>query len=178
MRRPIVLILLLVATAAPATGAHAAPCWPPPVAAAVIDPYREPPCRWCPGNRGITYGTDPGTPIRAVAAGHVTFSGEVAGTGYVVVELASGWRVTYGNLAERAVRQGATVVAGTLLGATAGEFHFGLRDRAEAGDPDRDTAYLDPTPYLGEWKYRVRLIPLDDRPARPAPAPTLRCGAG
>ena len=47
-----------------------------------------------------------------------------------------------------------------------------LRDRAAAG-PE---AYLDPTPHLGVWRYRVRLIPLAGEP-RPAPAPTLRCQA-
>ena len=32
----------------------------PPVAAPVVDPFREPPCAWCPGNRGIEYGPPAG----------------------------------------------------------------------------------------------------------------------
>ena len=170
MRRVTALILLLAIV--PAGPARAAQCWPPPTAAPVADPYREPACPWCPGNRGITYSTPPGTPVRAVAAGVVTFAGEVADAGYVVVELANGWRLTYGDLARRTVAAGDVVLAGSRLGTTAGELHFGLRDRAAAG-PE---AYLDPTQHLGVWRYRVRLIPLAGEP-RPAPAPTLRCQA-
>lgn len=174
--RPIVpLVVFLAVVAAPAS-ARAAPCWAPPVEAPVTDPFRAPACPWCPGNRGIEYGTPPGAAVRAVAAGTVTFAGDVAGTRYVVVELAGGWRVTYGNLADREVGRGDRVVAGQRLGTTAGRFHFGLRDRAAAGDPPGDDAYLDPTPYLGEWRYRVRLIPVDGVP-RPSPPPTLVCGA-
>ena len=39
----------------PATAADAAPCWFPPVTGTVTDPYREPPCPWCAGNRGLDY---------------------------------------------------------------------------------------------------------------------------
>ena len=151
--------------------ALAAPCWPPPTEARVSDPYRPPGCAWCPGNRGIEYATPAGTQVRSVAAGTVTFAGDVAGAVYVVVEVANGWRLTYGNLAEREVDRGDTVVAGSMLGRTAGRLHLGLRDRVEQG-PD---AYLDPTPYLGEWRRRPRLIPTDGSPGRAAPPPTLQC---
>ena len=151
----------------------AAACWEPPVAAPVVDPYRPPACPWCPGNRGVTFGTSPGAAVRAVAAGRVTFVGRIAGTVYLVVELANGWRVTYGNVAAPTVGQGDAVVTGVLLGRAAGEFHFGLRDRPEVGAD----AYLDPTPHLGVWRYRVRLIPTDGSPAAPAPPPVLHCAA-
>jgi murein DD-endopeptidase MepM/ murein hydrolase activator NlpD len=172
VRRPVVL-LAAICLAVPGGAALASPCWPPPVTAPVSDPYREPPCRWCPGNRGIEYATAPGAEVRAVAAGHVAFAGEVAGTLYVVTELANGWRLTYGGLAERTVSRGDAVVAGMLLGRTAGSFHLGLRDRAAAGDD----AYLDPTRYLGEWRHRPRLIPADGRAGVPAPPPALTCPA-
>ena len=66
----------------------------------VVDPFRAPACAWCPGNRGLEYAPPPGPPVRAVAAGVVTFTGVVAGTRYVVVDHArrlarrptAGWR--------------------------------------------------------------------------------------
>jgi hypothetical protein len=166
-----ILSLSAVLTAGVSRPVSAAPCWEPPVAAPVVDPYRPPACPWCPGNRGLTFGTSPGAEVRAAAAGRVTFAGPVAATVYLVVELANGWRITYGNLAELTVGHGDAVVAGMLLGYAAGDFHLGLRDRVAAGAD----AYLDPTPYVGVWRHRVRLIPTDGTPAAPAPAPTLHC---
>ena len=86
---------------------------PPPVragarrsSAPVADPFREPACAWCPGNRGIEYGTGAGRRScgrRRPAT--VTFAGVVAGTRYVVVDHADGrLRATYGNLASSALR--------------------------------------------------------------------------
>lgn len=167
MRRSIVtLVLALSIAVGRAAPVAAAPCWEPPASAPVVDPFREPACPWCPGNRGIAYGTPAGVAIHAVAAGRVTFSGDVAGTVYVVVALANGWQLTYGNLADVRVGAGDAIVTGLLLGRTAGEFHFGLRDAADE--------YRDPAPYLGTWRYRPRLIPLD-APAPPPPPPTLTC---
>lgn len=163
-----------VLVVAPPTPVAAGTCWVPPVAAAVIDPFRAPACPWCPGNRGLSFGTSPGVAVSAVAAGQVTFAGRVAGVVYVVVELADGRRVTYGNLAEPAVEVGDRAVAGMMLGRTAGVFHFGLRaPKDPAGGAD---TYLDPTALLGTWRYRLRLIPVGG-PAPPAPPPTLQCGS-
>jgi murein DD-endopeptidase MepM/ murein hydrolase activator NlpD len=148
--------------------AVAAPCWQPPVDAPVADPYREPACRWCPGNRGIEYRTRPGTPVRVVAAGRVTFAGSVAGERYVVVRHADGRRATYGNLASVAVGQGDAVVARSIIGVAARSTHFGLR---------RGGTYVDPTPYLGRPVTVARLIPVDGTPAAPPRPPRLRGAA-
>lgn len=167
--RPFCAIFLLVLAAwAGAGSVAAAPCWRPPVAAAIADPFRQPDCPWCPGNRGIEYATTSGDLVTSVAAGTVSFAGSIAGSRYVVVETANGWRITYGNLSDGHLRQGATVVAGMAIGAAAGAFHFGLRD----GD-----TYIDPAPYLGEWRFPVRLVPSDGSSAAPSQQPTLRCGA-
>jgi murein DD-endopeptidase MepM/ murein hydrolase activator NlpD len=96
----------------------------------------------------------------------VSFAGIVAGTVYVVVRHADGWRATYGNVDRTRVGAGDTVVAGSVVGLTAGSFHFGLRD----GD-----RYIDPAPYLGTPRGVVRLVPDDGSPAAPAPPPQLRC---
>ena len=146
----------------------AGPCWPQPVVGTVVDPFREPACRWCPGNRGIEYEVVAGSPVRAVAAGTVTFSGAIAGERYVVIELASGWLLTYGRVASTTLVAGDVVVQGSIVALTSERFLFGLRI---------DGGYADPAPYLGVAVGRSRLIPTDGRPARPSPPPALRCGA-
>ena len=160
------LLTLVASTWLPATVVHAGGCWSKPVAAAVTDPFREPECRWCPGNRGLEYATTAGTVVRAVAAGTVTFAGMVAGTTYVVVRHADGPRATDGNLEHRTVDVADTVVRGALVGRTAGRFHFGVRD----GD-----TYIDPAPFIGTLRWRTRLIPTDGSPAPPPPPPELVC---
>jgi murein DD-endopeptidase MepM/ murein hydrolase activator NlpD len=141
-------------------------CLLPPVSAPVADPFREPACPWCPGNRGLTYDVPAGTLVRAAAAGVVTFSGSVAGTFYLVVDHADGLRATYGELAGSPLRAGDVVVAGATVGPSAGGLHFGLR----IGD-----RYVDPAPYLGRLVERARLVPTDGSAARAAPAPRLQC---
>lgn len=141
-------------------------CWLPPVDAPVADPFRPPPCAWCPGNRGIEYDTEPGDVVRAVATGRVTFAGTVARRHYVVVAHGDGLRVTYGNLEPTGWAAGDAVVAGTVVGRAAGSLHLGVRD----GD-----TYLDPAPYIGRLVQRPRLIPANGDAASPAPPPVLRC---
>ena len=147
----------------------AAPCWSPPVVGVVSDPFRAPACPYCAGNRGIEFRVGINAPVRAVASGVVTWAGVVAGTRYVVVRHATGWRATYGRLTTTSLTTGDVVLAGTVVGAASGSFHFGLR----AGD-----RYLDPAPYLGELRGRPRLVPIDGRPPRPAPPARRVCPAG
>lgn len=151
----------------PTLVATASDCWRAPVEAPISDPYREPACRWCRGNRGIEYGTSRGVAVLAVATGHVTFVGSIAGTGYVVVRHADGLRATYGNISTDRFRRGDFVIRGVRVGSTDGRFHFGVRDT---------DGYVDPTPMIGRLVYAPRLIPHDGgRPADARP-PKLRCG--
>ncbi len=165
--RRITVLLAVLACLAPTGSARALPCWQPPVTAPVTDPFREPACPWCPGNRGLEFGTTAGMQVRAVATGRVAFAGSVAGTVYVVVRHAGGRRVTYANLADETFSAGDLVVRGQTVGRTAGRFHFGLR----VGD-----RYVDPAPLLGRWVHRARLIPVDGGSGNAPPAPRLRCG--
>ena len=160
------MLVLTFALLALVPAAPGASCLLPPVAAPVADPYREPACTWCPGNRGLTYATQPGDVVRAASAGAVTFSGTVAGTRYVVVDHGDGLRATYGGLAGTTLGTGDMVAAGEAVGRTTGDLHFGLR---------RGDDYIDPAPLLGRLVERPRLIPTDGTPPRPAPAPRLRC---
>jgi len=146
--------------------ARAQLCWRPPVEGVVVDPFRAPPCAWCPGNRGIDYRVGTNAEVRAAASGTVTFVGVVAGTAYAVVELPSGWRHTYGKLISTRLRSGDRVIVGTTIGQASGEFYFGLR----VGDD-----YRDPEEFLGTWGGRTRLIPSNGATARVSASPVLRC---
>jgi hypothetical protein len=64
-------IVASVSASFPAGGVFASPCWEPPVDAPIVDTFREPACRWCPGNRGIEFGTVDGDVVRTVATGEV-----------------------------------------------------------------------------------------------------------
>jgi murein DD-endopeptidase MepM/ murein hydrolase activator NlpD len=163
-------LLAVVSLLVPAGSAGPPVCLLAPVSAPVVDPFREPGCEWCPGNRGLQYATAPGTSVRAAAAGTVSFSGVVAGTRYLVVEHdQGGLRATYGGLAETALGVGDVVAAGSVVGTTGHDgLHFGLR---------RGEVYVDPAPLLGRLVERPRLVPTDGTPRRPAPPSTLRCAA-
>ena len=153
--------LIVVALLGPA-------CYVPPVQAPVVDPFRAPPCTFCPGNRGLEYQPVLGTPVRAAEAGVVSFSGVVAGVRYVVVRQVDGRLATYGRLATVDVSARAAIERGGLVGTTTARFFFGLRE----GD-----VYIDPAPFLGVPRYRPRLVPLDGSAPRRAPPPVLKCGA-
>jgi len=147
----------------------AGPCWAPPVdarTAVVIDPFREPPCPWCAGNRGIEYEVERSTVVRAAATGRVTFSGAVVGTRYVVIQVARGWRLTYGKLESTHLSAGDSVVTGSVVGRTTGDFFFGVR---------LGNVYLDPAQYLGRMVGRPRLIPTDGTSPRLSTPTRLRC---
>ncbi len=166
MRLVVLVVFLWCQTAA--STAEASTCWRPPVSAPVADPFREPLCRWCPGNRGIEYATTAGDRVVAVTAGEVSFSGTVAGRNYVVIRHADGRRATYGNLVDRLYAQGDVIATGAVVGHAAGAFHFGLRDGER---------YIDPAPFIGRLAGVVRLVPADGTAAAPAGPPRLVCSA-
>lgn len=166
-----VVALVVAATLFAAPAAGAAPCWSSPVDAPVVDPYRAPPCPYCPGNRGLEFGPRPGEPVRAVAGGVVSFAGVVAGVRYVVVDHGDGLRATYGRLDTASARRGSRVAAGERVGTTTDRFYFGLRRGVAPDDVP-----VDPTPMLGVRRYPARLVPADGSPA-PSPGPgRLVCG--
>lgn len=124
----------------------------PPLVAPITDPFRPPPQPWLPGNRGIEYATEPGTPVRAAAQGVVTFAGPVAGSLHVTVSHPDGVRTSYSFLATIAVRADSALSRGVVVGTTGTRFHVGAR---------RGERYIDPASLWGEdgppW---VRLVPL------------------
>lgn len=140
-----------------------AACSMAPVDAPVVDPYRPPACQWCPGNRGIDYGTHIGTPVRAVLAGVVTFTGPVATVKYVVVATSDGRRLTYGGLTDISVGVGDRVPVGHVVGSSGTVLHFGVR---------RGSGYEDPNVVL-QGRSRARLIRVDG--LRRPPSGPSRC---
>ena len=167
VRALFIVLCATVSTVEPGV-ASAAPCWRPPVVGKVTDPFREPSCPYCPGNRGLEYVVTRSMTVRAVAGGEVSWSGIVAGTRYVVVRHTDGRRATYGRLTSTSLRTGDRVLAGTTVGSASGQFYFGVR----VGE-----TYVDPSSLLGRFVGRVRLVPVDGSSARPAPPPRLVCGA-
>jgi murein DD-endopeptidase MepM/ murein hydrolase activator NlpD len=153
------------ASAAPASmpsPAHAAsarptPPYVAPVDGPIVDHFRPPACRWCPGNRGIDYATRPGAAVRASAAGVVTFAGPIGPDLYVTVQHVDGLRTSYAYLATISVTPGQLVSQGTPLGTAGASVHFGVR---------RGDVYLDPELLLAGWRLRPRLVPTDGAPGR------------
>ncbi len=160
------LVVALLVAAAPAAGRERLDGPPrpylPPVEAPVTDPFRPPPTPYAAGNRGLEYATVSGTPVRAAAAGVVTFAGSVAGGLHVTVAHPDGIRTSYSFLASIAVRRGATVGQGQVLGRSGRRLHLGAR---------RGDTYLDPASLWGSrGPPRVALVPLDGAgPTRPPP---------
>jgi murein DD-endopeptidase MepM/ murein hydrolase activator NlpD len=154
------IALLLFAT----TTAASADAWTRPVDGPVVKPFEQPLTPYGPGHRGVHFAVQPGTPVRAVAAGTVAFAGEVAGAMHVVVQHANGWRTSYSFLATRTVSRGDHVEAGTIVGTTGGRapghngavLHFGVR----IGDVYVDPMRLFVSPGAAG---RVHLAPVDGR---------------
>lgn len=145
------IAFLVVAAPDPPAAAQVAVTYRPPVDAPVLDPFRAPTSPYGPGNRGIDYATVPGTVVRAVAAGTVTFAGVVAGTRYVTLRHADGLRSSYGGLVSTRVVEGQSVAAGAEVGRAGSTLHFGIR---------RGDEYLDPAGLFAAAAPEVRLIPV------------------
>lgn len=133
--------LLLVAAGLPGDCADGALM--PPVDGPMVRPFA--PDGTYRGHWGIDLATPPGSPVRAAAAGAVTFSGSVAGMQSVTVHHGGGLRTSYSYLSDRRVRAGMEVARGSTLGISGlhhgkNAMHFSLR----LGD-----RYLDPVPLMG-----------------------------
>ncbi|MFD9822049.1 M23 family metallopeptidase [Streptomyces violascens] len=110
--------------------------WPviPP---AVIHPWAPPATPYGPGHRGVDLAAPPGTPVRAAAAGRVTFAGQVAGQGVLTITLpdttSPPLRTTYEPV-RALVSEGTEVTAGQVVATSAdtpshcmeGCLHWGL----------------------------------------------------
>ncbi|MFD3615810.1 M23 family metallopeptidase [Streptomyces sp. NPDC058676] len=184
------LLLLLTATVlicAPPPGSRPVPfrpaatdtsvpplgrAWPVGTRPRVLRGWEPPATAYGRGHRGVDLAAAPGTPVRAVAAGRVSFAGRVAGKGVVSVELpgtgAPPLRTTYEPV-RASVKKGVEVAAGEVVGlveptgshCTSTCVHWGLR---------RGETYLDPLSLLPPWLLRrapSRLLPVLGVPLPP-----------
>ncbi|MFM7534829.1 MAG: murein hydrolase activator EnvC family protein [Acidimicrobiales bacterium] len=119
-----------------------------PVPGRIVDPYRPPACRWCPGNRGVDLDARPGEPVRAPLSGTVRFAGPVGSDRFVVIAGES-LLVTLGFVGPLDVAAGDQVQRGEVVAAAAGPVHLGVR---------RAGRYVDPTPLLVPQVGRPRLV--------------------
>ncbi|MEU3093632.1 M23 family metallopeptidase [Streptomyces sp. NPDC006967] len=162
--------------AEPAGGDGATPAvgraWPVGVRPRVLRGWEPPATVYGRGHRGVDLAAAPGAPVRAVAAGRVSFAGRVAGRGVVSVELAGTGdpplRTTYEPV-RVSVTEGEEVTAGEVIGTveargshcTAPCVHWGLL---------RAGTYLNPLTLLPPWLLRAgpsRLLPVLGVPAPP-----------
>ncbi|MER7485756.1 M23 family metallopeptidase [Streptomyces sp. NPDC126497] len=139
--------------------------WPVGSRPRVLRGWEPPVTAYGRGHRGVDLVAAPGTPVRAVAAGRVSFAGRVAGKGVVSVELTGTGdpplRTTYEPV-RASVAEDDEVTAGEVVGTvepagshcTAPCVHWGLL---------RGGRYLDPLALLPPWLLRrdpPRLLPV------------------
>lgn len=141
--------------------ARAAGDWTWPVTGPVLRGFDPPDSPFGSGHRGIDIAAVVGTPVRAPAAGVVTFAGPVGGHLFLTLDHGGGLESTYSWLDALAVRKGDAVSEGQPIarsgtghaGSSIAHLHFGVR---------LDDAYVDPMDYLGPveaWRF-IRLAPL------------------
>jgi murein DD-endopeptidase MepM/ murein hydrolase activator NlpD len=135
---------------------------PPVTPLRVVRGFVAPTSRWGPGHRGVDLATGPGDPVRAAAAGTVSFAGRVAGRGVVVVAHADGVRTEYEPVTPL-VRAGAAVLRGQAIGRVGGPHGACAPGRCVHWGARRGDAYFDPLALLRPLG-PVRLLPWADRP--------------
>ena len=130
---------------------------PPVTPVQVVRGFVPPTSQWGPGHRGVDLATSPGEPVRAAAAGTVSFAGRVADRGVVVVTHADGVRTEYEPVTPL-VRQGVAVVRGEALGLVHGTHDDCAPGRCLHWGARRGAAYFDPLRLLRPLG-PVRLLP-------------------
>lgn len=132
--------------------------WPLRPRPEVVHGFDPPSTRWGSGHRGVDLAGHPGHPVLAAKPGAITFAGNLAGRGVVVVDHGD-TRTTYEPV-RAVVHRGENVAQGQQIGTlqlTGSHcfpracLHWGLL---------RGQTYLDPLTLVGAGP--VRLLPVDD----------------
>lgn len=131
--------------------------WPLDPPTTITAPFRAPPTPYASGHRGIDLAAAAGAPVRAPAAGTVSFVGAVAGRPLVAIDHGDGY-VSAVEPVSALVEAGSAVAPGEPLGTVASGghcdgacVHFGVRLHGE---------YVSPMLLLGSVP-RAVLLPLD-----------------
>jgi len=156
--------------------------WPVGSRPSVARGWEPPASAYGRGHRGVDLAAAPGTPVRTVAPGRVSFAGRVAGRGVVSVELTGTGdpplRTTYEPV-RATLKKGAEVAAGEVVGVLEPPgphcpmscLHWGLR---------RADTYLDPLSLLPPWllgRGPSRLLPVTGVLEAPPGDPTSQIPA-
>ena len=109
-----------------------------PSTSAIVRPF-GPTGRWS-GHWGVDVAAAPGSSVRAIGSGHISFVGFVVANRTITVDHGGGIRTSYSYLSATSVRQGQVVVAGTHLGTAmvhngTDSFHLSLRIGGVYVDP-------------------------------------------
>ena len=150
MKRLVALLPVLIALQA---GVPPALAWTWPVDGPVLRPFVLGDDPYAAGqHRGIDVGATAGAPVRAPAAGAVTFAGTVPGSGRTVtIQTSDGYSVTLVHLGSFVVGRGAAVAEGAAVGTVgpSGEpelaepyVHLGVRRTSD------EHGYVDPLAFL------------------------------
>jgi len=176
--RAILLALLSALLLVPSSSAEAeASPWTWPLGHHSVDrPFDPPQSRYGAGHRGVDLPGSSGDPVRAVAAGTVTFAGRVAGVPVITVSHGRE-RSTYQPVAAR-VEVGDAVLAGDGIGVLEGAGSHCTGTCLHLGRIADDDTYLDPLTLLAAAG-RFRLIdPSGPPPPPPAGPSSLRRPVG
>ena len=168
------LALLLPVLVALQVGVQPALAWAWPVDGPVLRPFVFGDDPYAGGqHRGVDIGAPAGTPVRAPAAGTISFAGIVpTGGKTITIRTADGYAVTLQRLGSTSVPRALAVGEGDVVGSVgqAAEPYVYLGVR-KADEPD---GYVDPLGLLPP------LAPAPDEPApvEPDPVPTPAHGSG
>lgn len=138
-----------------------------PVPGNVLREFVPPASPFGAGHRGADLAANPGEDVRSALPGLVTFSGRVAGRGWVTVRHSSDLETTYGDLDPRLVTAGDRVEAGQVLGRLgpmADHLDWGAR---------LEGAYVDPLSLLGRWEIHLVHDYTEHHRSRAPPSPCM-----
>jgi murein DD-endopeptidase MepM/ murein hydrolase activator NlpD len=136
MKKVLLLIVLSVSTGC------SVPRWP--VAGTMTSPFGFRMRGWSPDlHKGVDVSADEGTPVKAMQGGTVVRAGEMPGYGLaVILQHGRSVRTVYGHLSRVAVKSGARVRGGQLIGnvghtgnATGPHLHFEVWRWNQPDDP-------------------------------------------
>jgi murein DD-endopeptidase MepM/ murein hydrolase activator NlpD len=139
------------------TASAAASYVPPVEPVRVVRPFQPPPTPYAAGHRGVDLAAPAAAVVAAAGAGRISFAGQVAGRGVVVIVHADGISSEYEPI-DPSVRAGDAVARGEPIGRLHGTHGTCPRDRCLHWGARRAGVYFDPLALLARLG-PVRLLP-------------------
>jgi murein DD-endopeptidase MepM/ murein hydrolase activator NlpD len=130
---------------------------PLPAPLVVLRRFEPPPTPYAAGHRGVDLAAASSATVGAAGTGSITFAGQVAGRGVVVISHADGIRTEYEPVTP-SVSAGQVVAAGQAIGRVAGRHNTCPLNRCLHWGARRGDIYIDPLLLLRPLG-PVRLLP-------------------